>query len=107
MKNVIKLARTIVKAEVMSNTAQGESLDPEERKKFKKEFSKLWIEIMKWENMTPTIVRQIVSILPDHIMEHLEKPIHMSDFLLESFKISKTYYTIIIINKYSFIYNFV
>ena len=30
-----------------------------------------------------------MSMLPDHIMEHLERPVLMSDFLLESFKISE------------------
>ena len=56
---------------------------------FKNKFSKVWKSIMRWASMTPALVRMIVSMLPDHIMEHFERPVLMSDFLLEIFKISE------------------
>lgn len=53
---------------------------------FKKYFTELWGEIMKWK-MTPSIHRSVVILLPEKVMMHLTKPLHMSDFLLESFKL--------------------
>jgi len=60
---------------------------PEENyKDFKKYFSSLWTKVMKW-NMTRSIYKAVVTILPDKIMPHLQKPLHMSDFLMEAFKL--------------------
>ena len=89
MKNVLKLCRTIVKAESVSLAEKSEDETERARTIFKNKFSKVWKSIMRWESMTPGVVRMIVSMLPDHIMEHLERPVLMSDFLLESFKISE------------------
>lgn len=55
---------------------------------FKKHFSELWAEVMKWR-MTPSVHRKVVILLPEKVMTHLTKPLHMSDFLLESFKLGK------------------
>lgn len=55
---------------------------------FKKIFSELWSEVMKWK-MTSSVHRNVVILLPEKVMTHLSKPLHMSDFLLESFKIGK------------------
>ena len=81
---------SIVKAESGSLLAE-KSEDESERARtiFKNKFSKVWKSIMRWDSMTPGVVRMIVSMLPDDILEHLERPVLMSDFLLESFKISE------------------
>ncbi|CAG7817810.1 unnamed protein product, partial [Allacma fusca] len=90
MRNVLKLIRVILKSEASSSHVDPETgeVNEGEARIFKRRFGKLWNLVMKWEGMTPAIVRQIVTMLPDHVMEYLEKPILMSDFLLESFKIS-------------------
>lgn len=55
---------------------------------FKKHFSEVWSEVMKWK-MTPSVHRKVIILLPEKVMLHLSKPLHMSDFLLESFKLGK------------------
>jgi U3 small nucleolar RNA-associated protein 19 len=88
MKNVLKLIRVILKAEIAANVpAEATESVETNAKNFKRRFSKLWNFVMKW-GMTPGVVRMIVTMLPDQVMQHLERPILMSDFLLESFKIS-------------------
>lgn len=58
---------------------------------FKKCFSELWGEVMKWK-MSSSVHRKVVILLPEKVMTHLNKPLHMSDFLLESFKLGKHIY---------------
>ncbi|CAL8088690.1 unnamed protein product [Orchesella dallaii] len=67
------------------NNQQLDALE-ENYTEFKKHFSELWAEVMKWK-MTPSIYRNVVILLPEKVMSHLTKPLHMSDFLLESFKL--------------------
>ena len=89
MKNVLKLCRTIVKAESVSLAEKSEDETERARTIFKNKFSEVWKSVMKWESMTPGVVRMIVFILPDDVMEHLERPVLMGHFLLESVQISE------------------
>ena len=55
---------------------------------FKKQFSQLWFEIMKWEK-TKIVHKKILVLLPEKVIKHLTKPLHMSDYLLSAFDLGQ------------------
>ena len=52
MKNVLKLCRTIVKAESVSLAKKSVNESERARTIFKNKFSKLWKSIMRWDLMS-------------------------------------------------------
>ncbi len=53
-------------------------------KEFKRQFTLLWSEVMKWDK-TREIHKRILSLLPEKVIKHLTKPLHMSDYFLSAF----------------------
>ncbi|XP_031778710.1 nucleolar complex protein 4 homolog B [Nasonia vitripennis] len=49
----------------------------------KKALNKVWSCIMHWE-LTPQIHKQLLIVLLERVMPHLEKPVLMTDFLMDS-----------------------
>lgn len=92
MKNTLRVVGCLVSKENFSLDKFLNEKDPgadatleDNYAEFKKRFSELWTEVMKWK-MTPSVHKEVVILIPDRIMIHLTKPLHMSHFLLESFK---------------------
>ena len=55
---------------------------------FKRHFTQLWSEVMKWEK-TRAIHKRVLSLLPEKVIQHLTKPLHMSDYFLSAFDFGK------------------
>ena len=92
MKNVIRIVGALASTDnfgldkFLNDKDPGALLTVQENyAEFKKRFSELWAEVMRWK-FTPSVHKEVVILLPDRIMIHLTKPLHMSHFLLESFK---------------------
>lgn len=49
----------------------------------KKSLNKVWSCIMHWE-LTPPLHKQLLIVLLERVMTHLEKPVLMTDFLMDS-----------------------
>ncbi|KAJ8679896.1 hypothetical protein QAD02_015683 [Eretmocerus hayati] len=49
----------------------------------KKALNKVWSCIMHWE-LTPQLHKQLLIVLLERVMSHLEKPVLMTDFLMDS-----------------------
>lgn len=49
----------------------------------KRALNKVWACIMHWE-MTPQLHKQLLIVLLERVMPHLEKPVLMTDFLMDS-----------------------
>jgi hypothetical protein len=95
MKNILRVIGSIASADNFGLDLFADPDDPsgansveDNYLEFKRRFSELWTEVMKWK-MTPSVYKQVVILLPDRIMTHLNKPLLMSHFLMESFKIGE------------------
>lgn len=52
----------------------------------KKYFSSIWQAIFKYP-LTPSLYKQVLILLPEKVLPHLEKPLLLTDFLMESYAI--------------------
>nr|CAG4647854.1 EOG090X04ZD [Moina brachiata]SVE92977.1 EOG090X04ZD [Moina brachiata] len=52
----------------------------------KKYFSSVWQAIFKYP-LTPSLYKQVLILLPEKVLPHLEKPLLLTDFLMESYAI--------------------
>lgn len=54
----------------------------------KKYFSTIWQQLLR-HPLTPSLYKRVLVILPDKVLPHLEKPLLLTDFLMESYRIGK------------------
>ncbi len=54
----------------------------------KKFFSLIWHQLLKYP-LTPGLYKRVLVVLPDKVIPHLEKPLLLTDFLMESYRIGK------------------
>nr|SVE91102.1 EOG090X04ZD [Daphnia sinensis] len=52
----------------------------------KKYFSTIWQQLLR-HPLTPSLYKRVLVILPDKVLPHLEKPLLLTDFLMESYRI--------------------
>nr|CAG4634749.1 EOG090X04ZD [Alona affinis] len=52
----------------------------------KKFFSAVWLQLLKYP-LTPSLYKRVLVLLPDKVIPHLEKPLLLTDFLMESYNI--------------------
>ena len=52
----------------------------------KKFFSAVWTQVLKYP-LTPSLYKRVLVLLPEKVMPHLEKPLLLTDFLMESYAI--------------------
>jgi len=96
LKNALLVTETLLdsinteKVPVFNNAdSQLAKQDPETNySEFKKQFSQLWFEIMKWDK-PKSVHKKILVLLPEKVLKHLTKPLHMSDYLLSAFDLGE------------------
>jgi len=99
MKNILRVVGVIAAPENFAEEDVFFNMDHEDASKsrdenyieFKKRFSDLWREVMKWK-MTPSVHKQVVVLLSDRVMMHLNKPLQVSHFLIGSFAMGMIIY---------------
>nr|CAG4638409.1 EOG090X04ZD [Cyclestheria hislopi] len=52
----------------------------------KKYFSSVWQHVLKYP-LTPSLYKRVLILLPEKVMPHLEKPLLLTDFLMDSYNI--------------------
>nr|SVE75088.1 EOG090X04ZD [Daphnia dolichocephala] len=52
----------------------------------KKYFSIIWQQLLR-HPLTPSLYKRVLVVLPDKVLPHLEKPLLLTDFLMESYRI--------------------
>jgi len=52
----------------------------------KRFFSTIWTQVLKYP-LTPSLYKRVLVLLPEKVMPHLEKPLLLTDFLMESYAV--------------------
>lgn len=58
------------------------------RRSAKMSFSALWQNLLKYP-LTPGLYKRVLILLPEKVIPHLDKPLLLTDFLINSYEIGK------------------
>nr|CAG4649283.1 EOG090X04ZD [Scapholeberis mucronata]SVE93582.1 EOG090X04ZD [Scapholeberis mucronata] len=93
LKNLIYLMEHIILHDSSDKEEEKTKLFCIKRKHFtwnygqaKKYFSSIWQQLLK-HPLTPSLYKRVLVLLPDKVLPHLEKPLLLTDFLMESYRI--------------------
>lgn len=78
--------RSFISALVVVNVVLNFPLDAAftwDQSAVKRALNKVWACVMHWE-LTPQLHKQLLIVLLERVMSHLEKPISLTDFLMDS-----------------------